>query len=112
MSADVVSSTRRKAVPAASLVVFPIVLFFVILFYFAINIPVMDDYDGGLDYLNHLTQIHGFWGRFVYCMTAQHNEYKTLFANTVVWIQAAIFGHLDFRLTCFLGNVFVLLIGF
>jgi len=111
MPADAASSSRRKAILAASLVALPVIPFFAILSYFSINIPIMDDYDGGLDYLIHLKQMHGFWARFVYCMTAQHNEYKTLFANTVVWIQAAIFGHIDFRLTCFLGNLFVPLIG-
>jgi len=111
MPAEAASSSRRKAILAASLVALPVIPFFAILFYFAINIPVLDDYDGGLDYLNHLTQLPGFWARFLYCITAQHNEYKTLFANAIVWIQVAIFGHIDFRLTCFLGNLFVLLIG-
>src|SRR5665213_3018437 len=111
MSIDAASSSRRNAILSVSLIAVPIISFFAILFHFAINVPLMDDYDGGLDYLNRMTGLQGFWAKLTWCMTAQHNEYKTIFANTVVWLQAAIFGQIDFRSICLLGDLFVLFIG-
>jgi hypothetical protein len=111
MPTEAASNTRRKLLFAASLVVLPALIFYALLFRFALNIPVTDDYDAGLEYLNRTVQIPTFSGKLMYLITAQHNEYKILFGHAALWLQYAVFGNINFKLTCAIGNVFVLLIG-
>ena len=111
MPVDAVSDQRRKTLLAVSLVAFPITLFYAILFRFAVNVPLADDYDAGLRYLNQSTQIPTFSGRMMYLLVAQQNEYKIVFGHAVVWLQYAVFGNLNLKLTCALGNIFVLPLG-
>jgi len=112
MAADEASSYQRKVFLAGSLVAAPVVVFFSILLAYGLNVPVTDDYDSALDYLNRMAQTEGLWAKFVWCLTAQHNEYKTILGNAIVWLQQALFGSIDFRLTCILGNLFVVFIAF
>ena len=76
-----------------------------------VNIPSLDDYDAGLNYLNHSTQISTLSGKFLYLLAAQQNEYKIVFGHAIVWLQYAVFGNVDFRLTCLLGDVFAFFIA-
>jgi hypothetical protein len=111
MPAAAAPAPRRKVLLATSLVVFPAALFYAILAWFSVNIPLLDDYDSGFEYLNQLTQQPTFGSRFFIFITAQHNEYKTIFANAVAWLEVAVLGRIDFRLTSFLGDIFILLLA-
>ena len=111
MPTEAAQTGRRKVFFAASFVALPALLFYAILLFFAINIPVADDYDAGLNYLNQTVQRATLSGKLSYLIAAQQNEYKIVFGHATVWLQYAVFGSLNFKLTCALGNVFVLLIG-
>jgi hypothetical protein len=104
-------SSRAKVALAATLVLLPVLSFYAILFHLSLNIPVYDDYDAGLNYLNQSTQIPTLSGKLMYLLAAQQNEYKIVFGHAVIWLQYALFGNVDFRLTCALGNLFVLPLG-
>jgi len=103
--------SRGRLVFAAALVASPIVVFYAILFRFAVNIPQLDDYDGILNYLNEFTQQHSARTKFLYFLASQHNEYKLYFAHVVTWLQLLCCGKIDFRLSCALGNLSVLFLG-
>jgi hypothetical protein len=102
---------RRKMVLAAALVFLPALIFYAVLFHYCVNIPSLDDYDAGLSYLNQSVQIPTRPGRFLYLLAAQQNEYKIVFGHAIVWSQYALLGNVDFRLTCILGDLFVLPLG-
>jgi hypothetical protein len=101
---------RTKTV-AAALVALPAVLFYAVLFRQSINLPDEDDYDAILAFLNKLAQLQSFPAKITFYLTTQHNEYKIFFEHGLVWALAAVFGHVDFRLLCAIGNGFVLLLG-
>ncbi len=103
--------TPRPARLAAALVLLPLLPFYAILLRYGVNIPLEDDYDAILNFLDRLHQLHPGLPRLVYVLTAQHNEYKLVFLHGLVWLQASALHHIDFRLTCFLGNITVVFIG-
>ncbi len=102
---------RSKALLPALLVIFPAILFYAILFREAVNIPYQDDYDDLLDFLNRIAELKGFTAKTSYFLAAQSNEYKLFFAHGLAWLQLELFGHVDIRVLCALGNGFILLLG-
>ena len=111
MSAQVPGSSRRSAVPIAALLALPAVLFYAVLFRFAVNIPTLDDYDAALDFVDRMSQTSGLPAKAVLFFSTQHNEYKTLFGNAIFWLQYSVFGQVNFRLSSAVGNLFTVLIG-
>jgi hypothetical protein len=105
------TQSRPRVTLAAAMVLLPAAIFCAVLIRYCVNIPSLDDYGAGLNYLNQSTQISTLSGRLLYLLAAQQNEYKIVFGHAVVWLQYAVFGNVDFRLTCLLGDVFVLFIG-
>ena len=97
---------------ALSVVLFPALIFYSLLARHAINIPLLDDYNGVLEFLEHLSRLPTWAAKSGYILTAQHNEYKTIFANAVIALQYALSGHPNFILLSWLGNLFVLPLGY
>src|ERR1700730_9754332 len=109
---DAPAARRRSLLPVlASAITFPIVFFYSYLIYSCRNIPLLDDYDAGLDFSNHLVRSSTFSERLTYYVTAQHNEYKLFFGFVVVWLQLALTGHINFVVIAFLGNIAILFLG-
>jgi len=109
---DAPAARRRSLLPVlASAITFPIVFFYSYLIYSCRNIPLLDDYDAGLDFANHLVRYSTFSERLTYYVTAQHNEYKLFFGFVVVWLQLALTGHINFVVIAFLGNIAILFLG-
>lgn len=95
---------RRLALPLF-LVAVPAIAFYVISTWTAVNLPLWDDYDAGLAYLNHLITLPGLWGKVVLMLTSQHNEYKLLYVNVLFWGLHALFGKINFVVMSVLGNL-------
>jgi hypothetical protein len=102
---------RAKTVAAVVLVVLPAVIFYAILFRWMINLPVQDDYEMILEFLNQMRGLKGVSAKASYFFAAQFNEYKVFLAHGIVWLQYAALGHVDFRLLCAIGNGFVVLLA-
>jgi len=111
-----VNQTRKRRAFArivlpVTAVLLPALTFCIVAACSCVNIPSLDDYDAGLNYLNQNAQLATLSEKFLYLLAAQQNEYKIVFGHAVIWAQVAIFGNVDFRVTCLLGDVFALFIG-
>lgn len=92
------------------LICLPIVTFYTLLSRELVNLPFLDDYGAILDFLNQWIKLHSTHEKFLGVLTAQHNEYKTIFANAVFVVQYWALGHVNFIILEVLGNSFVLLL--
>jgi len=102
---------RPRVLVAAVLLSLPAILFYGILLRKAVNVPLLDDYEALLDFLNHLAELESPSARVSYFLAAQFNEYKLFFGHAVAWLQLACLGHIDFQVLCAIGNGFVLLLA-
>ena len=102
---------RPRVLVAAVLLSLPAILFYGILLRKAVNVPLLDDYEALLDFLNHLAELESPSARVSYFLAAQFNEYKLFFGHAVAWLQLAFLGHIDLRVLCAIGNGFVLLLA-
>jgi hypothetical protein len=96
---------------AAFFVAIPPVLFYSVLFRKALDIPIYDDYDATLAFMNHLMLLKGASASCSYFLAAQHNEYKLFFLHGLAWLQFYFFGHIDFRILSAIANGFVFLLA-
>lgn len=102
---------RGTAVVAITLVAFPVILFYAVLFQTALDLPFYDDYLSALDFTNQLTQLHSFSAKASFFLAAQLNEYKLPFEKAIIWLQFCLYGHVNFAVLSAIGNSFVLLLG-
>jgi hypothetical protein len=100
-----------KALLAAACVALPPILFYAILFRNAINVPFQDDYEALLDFLNQISVAGTVPAKTSYLLAAQFNEYKLFFGHSLAWLQLITLGHIDIRVLCALGNLFVALLA-
>ncbi|HEY2001691.1 MAG TPA: hypothetical protein VGG80_05200 [Acidobacteriaceae bacterium] len=109
-SAGIARPDSRRFTLATSLILLPIIVFYALLARHMINMPYMDDYNGVLQFLEHLSSLPNVPSKIGYIVFAQHNEYKTVFANFVIAVQYGISGHPNFILLSWLGDLFVLVL--
>ena len=102
---------RPRVLVAAVLLSLPATLFYGILLRKAVNVPLLDDYEALLDFLNHLAELESPSAKISYFLAVQFNEYKLFFGHAVAWLQLAFLGHTDLRVLCAIGNGFVLLLA-
>lgn len=102
---------RSKTLVAAFLIVLPAVIFYSILFRQAVNLPVQDDYEMILGFLNRMAELNGVSAKTAYFLSAQFNEYKIFLVHLFAWLQLALIGHLNIGALCAIGNGFVLLLA-
>jgi hypothetical protein len=100
---------RTKASPGRAvlpglLVAIPALLFYGIAFNNLVNLPLLDDYDAVLGFLNQLAKVKGTWARLWFFLGAQHNEYKIFFGHGIAWAQYAAVGHVNFTAICVAGD--------
>ena len=96
-------SARRAVIPGL-FVAAPAVLFYAILFRTLIDLPLLDDYDAILGFLNRMAKVSGTGARLRFFLAAQHNEYKIFFEHGVAWAQYALIGHVNFAAISVLGD--------
>jgi hypothetical protein len=97
------ASPGRAVIPGL-LVAIPALLFYGIAFRNLVNLPLLDDYDSLLGFLNQLVKVKGTWARLWFFLGAQHNEYKIFFGHGIAWAQYAALGHVNFAAICVAGD--------
>lgn len=95
---------------ASVMMAIPALVFYYILWKTAVRIPIADDYDIVLRLANWLHDHRWFPARFFFLLTTEHNGYKLLFENLVVYGQYTILGSVHFAALVALGDAFPLLI--
>ena len=90
----------------------PVIAFYGILAITAVNLPLRDDCDTILSFANGLADITTFQGKFAFFLDSQSNEYKLYVLHAFVWIQTALFHHVNFRVLIGIGDVFILPLGY
>lgn len=96
---------RRVSFLFFLLAALPIIFYIFLVAYFSVNIPVWDDYDTVLAYLNKPAPIR------YQILFSQHNEHRIAWNRLVVEGYYCIFGNVNFRYLAFLGNLGLLLIA-
>ena len=79
--------------------VVPIIIYTSLIFHFSVNIPIWDDYDTVLAYLNKPGQLR--YQSFFY----QHNEHKIAWIRLVIECYYFIFGEINFIHLIYIGNL-------
>lgn len=102
-------TARSRAIIA--LAILPIFLFYAILIIELVNVPCQDDYDALLKFANNLTRLRTASEKFLYFLSAQHNEYKLFFERALVWLQMDLMPQVNFGFLCLVGDAFVLLLA-
>jgi hypothetical protein len=111
MPSQVFAWIRPKAITVALFLVLPAILFYTILFSKAISLPLLDDYEILLDFLNQMAEQKSISAKVSYFFAAQFNEYKLFLGHAICWLQYALSGHVSIEILCALGNGFVLLLA-
>lgn len=86
-------------------ILLPIFIYSLCVAYFAVNVPIADDFDNLLYFLNTDTTIK------LNLLFSQHNEHRLFFNRIVAWLFYALFGKIDFAHLIYLAN-FALVITF
>ena len=87
-----------QVVVAGTLVALPAIFFYGILFRKAIDLPLEDDYEALLEFLNNVVALHGIPAKSSYFLASMFNEYKIFFGHAVAWVQLLLIGHVSIRL--------------
>lgn len=90
------------------LILIPIVLYFYIWDYLAINIPKWDDHAFKMFLLN-IRDENSIMG-YVQNIFVQHNEHRVALTRFIAWMDALVFGQLNFRHLMLAGNLLLLII--
>ncbi len=108
----IIKPNNRKAIYLPLFFIFiPVLTLYAVCFRFLCNIPVFDDYDSVLGFLNKFVKLPSGSSKFAFVLFAQHNEYKPVFANAIVALQYRLSGHTNFVLLSILGDIQVLAIA-
>ncbi|HEY1994271.1 MAG TPA: hypothetical protein VGG81_07695 [Edaphobacter sp.] len=103
-------SDKWRLVIAICLIAAPALAFYVILYKTAVNLPLLDDYQSILDVGNSIAKTHDPLSRLEVVVTSQHNGYKQLTNNVLVWACYRFTGHVRMLLLIAIGDAFALLI--
>jgi hypothetical protein len=82
----------------------PVIFYSFIQYKFSINIPLLDDYDAILNFLNNYIDSETITDK-IELIFSQHNEHRIVFTRVVVLLQYYISGHVNFSILAFLGNL-------
>lgn len=85
--------------------------FYLLLARTILNLPILDDYESILGFLNHYAQLPGASDKALYIFTAQHNEYKLIFEHWFVVTEFGLLRHVNFVLINAIGSLSVLLLA-
>jgi hypothetical protein len=107
-SADL--SKKWKMSCALLLIALPALVFYFILFRTAVNLPILDDYEIILGTTNFIAQTHDVTSKLAILLTSEHNGYKLMFENGVVWMLFGLTGRIHILPLVALGDAFALFI--
>jgi hypothetical protein len=94
----------------ALLVILPALVFYLLLCRTAVNLPILDDYQIILGTTNLLSQTHSVVSQAAIVLTSEHNGYKLMFENGIVWALYGLTGRIQILPLVALGNAFALMI--
>lgn len=103
-------SRRWKWISATLLLMLPALMFYYILCRTAVNLPILDDYQIILGTTNSLSQTHSLVSQAAIVLTSEHNGYKLMFENGIVWALYGLTGRIHILPLVALGNAFALMI--
>ena len=103
------SAIRRPGIllPLA-LVLAPALVVYAVLFHDAVSIPLLDDYNAVLNFLQQQRALPTAGARLVAVVQFQHAEYKLIFEHLFFCAWFALTGHISFPLFLTLGNLLLL----
>ncbi len=104
------ASEKWRLAIAICLIAAPALAFYIILFKTAVNLPLLDDYQSILDVANSIAKTHDPLSRLGVVVTSQHNGYKQLTNNVLVWACYRFTGRVRMLPLIAIGDAFVLLI--
>jgi hypothetical protein len=110
------SHTSKKAFFVSPAIVYGVAILIPCAFYLLlaranVNLPILDDYDSILGFLNYYSQLPSLGQKMLYTITAQHNEYKLIFEHIVLLGEYGLLGHANFALLNVIGGISVLLLA-
>ena len=88
----------------------PALVFYLILFRTAVNLPILDDYEIILGAANSLHQTHGLASHAAIVFTSEHNGYKLMFENSIIWLFYSLIGRIYIFPLVAIGNALAVLI--
>jgi len=92
------SGSRRWAFAGVmSAVLLPVFLFYFNLFRTALDLPLLDDYEAILGFMNRWATSPSITDRLFWFLTSQHVEVKLFLLHAIVLAQYAVLGHVNFR---------------
>jgi hypothetical protein len=103
-------SPRVRLAVALLLIALAGLVFYGILWRTAVELPILDDYQNILNLGNELHQAPSTGARLLLLVLYQHNGYKLMFENAVVFAQQTALGHLRILPLLDAGNLFALMI--
>ncbi|MGA8089410.1 MAG: hypothetical protein WCA10_19210 [Terracidiphilus sp.] len=80
-----------------SAIVLPVFLFYFNLFRTALDLPILDDYEAILGFMNRWATSPSITDRLIWFLTSQHVEVKLFLLHAIVLVQYAVLGHVNFR---------------
>lgn len=111
MQSSLAKHARANTTRLLAAIFAPVLIFYAGLLLSAKNLPLLDDYDAGLNFANQLVARQGFRERLLYFAAAQHSDYKLFLAHLLVWLQLSLTGHINFWVLSLIGNASMLLLG-
>jgi uncharacterized membrane protein YecN with MAPEG domain len=103
-------SAHLRLSVSAFLVALPAIIFYAILFRRSPDLPSFDDY-GLLLFLNKFRELQSISEKASWFLASQHNEYKLFFARAVGWLQLTLWGQVNVKILCVIGNAFVAMLA-
>lgn len=103
---------RWKQLCALVLTLLPISAFYLILWRNEVRIPILDDYDIVLNLISWVSQHPSPSARLMYMLTHEHNGYKLIFDNALVFGEYIALGRVHFLPLVIVGNLLALFIFF
>ncbi|WP_077133977.1 hypothetical protein [Spirosoma montaniterrae] len=103
-SRPALAPTRRFGwLPAGLLVLLPVLVFFGVWQYYAVNVPKWDDH-ALRGFLHNLSLESTFSGK-IYQFFQQHNEHRIVFDRVVTYLDYRVFGTLSYTHLMLVGNL-------
>jgi hypothetical protein len=95
---------QRSAIIAVTL---PAILFYSVLFRTTLNLPILDDYNAILNFLNRWVECRTASEKFVWFLSSQLVDVKTFFIHAVALAEYLAVGHVNFRFLtlCYVGLI-------
>src|SRR3569833_1212190 len=109
------ANKRRQEYLVYGLLCLPAIIHLVMVYKYALNIPVQDDYDSTLLIFNKISQVPFL--QKISLLFEQQNEHRTLLSRLIVGMHYLIFGEINFRHVILFNalmavGIFAILTGF